>query len=210
MDNLYKILEVKNFSSLKDVKKAYRKLSKKYHPDKKGGSKDKFEEITDAYDILKDKKKKALYDEFGFDFDIESKTDELLRFWCLASIEMVIKKEILGINFLSAIEGCIDSIIEEYEKEYDILVKQEKQIEIISRDMINNSSETLLEDTIFEVSLEVKKAKGIKKINLDALTRLKSAILNYRFEGQKQIGGLPFDNLDDFWAKALQHKVNNA
>ena len=64
----YSILGVNKDSTEDDIKKAYRKLAMKYHPDKHKGDKDaenKFKEINEAYEILKDPQKKAAYDRFG-------------------------------------------------------------------------------------------------------------------------------------------------
>lgn len=65
----YDILGVKRDASDADIKKAYRELARKYHPDRNPGDKaaeQKFKEVQDAYDILSDKTKKAQYDRFGF------------------------------------------------------------------------------------------------------------------------------------------------
>jgi molecular chaperone DnaJ len=62
----YKTLGVSETSSADELKKAYRKLAKKYHPDVTGGDKAKeakFKEITEAYETLGDEKKRAQYDE---------------------------------------------------------------------------------------------------------------------------------------------------
>ncbi|MCL5773141.1 MAG: DnaJ domain-containing protein, partial [Firmicutes bacterium] len=64
----YKILGVDRNASEKDIKLAYRRLAKKYHPDVNKGDKsseEKFKEINEAYDVLSDKEKRARYDEFG-------------------------------------------------------------------------------------------------------------------------------------------------
>lgn len=60
MKSLYEILGLKNFSSLEDIKKVYRKLALKYHPDKEGGNLKIMQDINHAYDILT--KKKSAYD----------------------------------------------------------------------------------------------------------------------------------------------------
>jgi len=78
----YKILGVSENASLDDIKKAYRKLAKEYHPDTKGGDKqaeNRFKDISEAYAILKDPKKRQEYDMMrknpfasgagGFNFD---------------------------------------------------------------------------------------------------------------------------------------------
>ncbi len=61
----YSILGVDKNSSQEEIKKAFRKLAHKYHPDKKGGDEAKFKEINEAYQVLGDEKKKAQYDQFG-------------------------------------------------------------------------------------------------------------------------------------------------
>ncbi len=64
----YEILGVSKDASDDDIKKAYRKLAVKYHPDKNPGDKsaeEKFREATEAYEVLKDPKKRTQYDQFG-------------------------------------------------------------------------------------------------------------------------------------------------
>ena len=64
----YKILGVDKNASQSDIKKAFSKLAHKYHPDEKGGNEEKFKEINEAYQVLKDKEKRQKYDQFGSDF----------------------------------------------------------------------------------------------------------------------------------------------
>jgi len=61
----YTILGVDKKASKEDVKKAFRKLAHKYHPDKKGGDEAKFKEASEAYSVLSDDKKRAEYDSYG-------------------------------------------------------------------------------------------------------------------------------------------------
>ena len=65
MKNYYDILGVAKTASEEDIKKAFRKLAQKYHPDKKGGDEAKFKEASEAYAVLSDKKKRAQYDTHG-------------------------------------------------------------------------------------------------------------------------------------------------
>ncbi|WP_146548248.1 molecular chaperone DnaJ [Rummeliibacillus suwonensis] len=63
----YEILGLEKTASKDEIKKAYRKLSKKYHPDlnKEPGAEEKFKEIAEAYEVLSDDQKRARYDQFG-------------------------------------------------------------------------------------------------------------------------------------------------
>ena len=65
----YKILGVDRNASDDEIKKAFRKLAHKYHPDKEGGDEKKFKEINQAYQVLSDKTKRQQYDQFGQTFD---------------------------------------------------------------------------------------------------------------------------------------------
>ena len=68
MADFYSVLEVERTASDDDIKKAYRKLAMKYHPDRNNGAKDaeeRFKSITEAYDVLRDPQKRAVYDRYG-------------------------------------------------------------------------------------------------------------------------------------------------
>ena len=65
----YEVLGVGRNADAKEIKRAYRKLAKKYHPDMNPGDKQaeqKFKEVTEAYNVLSDTEKKKLYDQYGF------------------------------------------------------------------------------------------------------------------------------------------------
>ena len=65
MKNYYDILGIDKKASKDEIKKAFRNLAHKYHPDKKGGSADKFKEASEAYSVLSDDQKRAQYDTYG-------------------------------------------------------------------------------------------------------------------------------------------------
>lgn len=64
----YEVLGLSKSSSKDEIKKAYRKLAKRYHPDKnkENGAEERFKEIQEAYDILSDDQKRSAYDQYGF------------------------------------------------------------------------------------------------------------------------------------------------
>lgn len=75
MDDYYQILGVPENADEETIKKAFRELAKKYHPDRPGGDAEKFKKIAEAYRVLSDKKLRQEYDQrrkyqgtFTFDF----------------------------------------------------------------------------------------------------------------------------------------------
>lgn len=65
----YNVLGVTQTATQDEIKRAYRRLAHKYHPDKDGGDEERFKEIAEAYQILSDQEKRSQYDQFGQTFD---------------------------------------------------------------------------------------------------------------------------------------------
>lgn len=68
MKDYYSILGISKTATEDEIKTAFRKLAHKYHPDKKGGDEKKFKEVSEAYTILSDKKRRSEYDTYGRTF----------------------------------------------------------------------------------------------------------------------------------------------
>src|SRR5437762_13261234 len=67
-EDFYKILGVKKDAKPEEIKKAYRRLARKYHPDVNPGDKsaeDRFKQMSEAFDVISDPKKRKVYDRFG-------------------------------------------------------------------------------------------------------------------------------------------------
>ena len=65
----YEVLGIDKGADSETIKKAYRKLAVKYHPDRNPGNKEaeeKFKEATEAYEVLSDDQKRPIYDQYGF------------------------------------------------------------------------------------------------------------------------------------------------
>ena len=68
MKDLYDVLGVSRNAEAKEIKKAFRKLTQQFHPDKNPGdqaAEERFKEVSTAYEVLGDADKRKLYDEFG-------------------------------------------------------------------------------------------------------------------------------------------------
>ena len=75
--NYYEILNVPNFSSIDDIKKSYKELIKINHPDK-GGNSEEFEKVKNAFEILKDDKKKKEFDnQLIYYFEVLDRAEEI-------------------------------------------------------------------------------------------------------------------------------------
>ncbi len=97
MEDFYKILGLEKGASADDVKKAYRKLALKYHPDvnKTKEAEEKFKEINEAYAVLSDEKKRQQYDTYGHEnFNQRYTQDDIFRDF---DFEQVFRD--FGINF---------------------------------------------------------------------------------------------------------------
>lgn len=76
----YAVLGVKRGATDKEIKSAYRKLARKYHPDvnpNDKGAAEKFKEISEAYEVLSDEKKRKLYDRFGANWEAAEKMGDV-------------------------------------------------------------------------------------------------------------------------------------
>jgi curved DNA-binding protein CbpA len=90
--NLYQALGVSVQASNTEVRKAYRKLSAKHHPDKEGGDRDTFEQIKLAYDVLIDPKRRKRYDATGRT-DEDRITPERIQLYINEMVKAVVEAE---------------------------------------------------------------------------------------------------------------------
>jgi len=94
----YQILGIPKGASKDEIKKAFRKLAHKYHPDKGGGDDSKFKEVNEAYQILSDDRKRAEYDSYGETFAGGPEADQPMAGKALISMKfsanfLVVQKE---------------------------------------------------------------------------------------------------------------------
>lgn len=74
----YKVMGVERNASAKDIKMAYRRLARKFHPDisKESNAEEKFKEVGEAYEVLKDPEKRKIYDQYGKDWEQAQRTQQ--------------------------------------------------------------------------------------------------------------------------------------
>lgn len=101
MLDYYKVLGVDKTASAEDIKKAFRGLAKKYHPDVNSGEESKFKEISEAYEVLSDSKTRQQYDKGGLmrSFSIKTKggsfrIDELIKSGDIADIYKGVRTDV--------------------------------------------------------------------------------------------------------------------
>ncbi len=145
MKDYYQILGVSKDAPQEDIKKAYRKLAHKYHPDK-GGDETKFKEINEAYQVLSDQKKRSQYDRFGQVFEGGAGAQPGFDFnWAWGDSESVGAEFDLG----ELVEEMFGFGVPRRRKD----LKRGKDIEI--------DLEISLEDTLTEVKKEISLYKMI-------------------------------------------------
>ena len=183
---LYDILGVSPDASQKDIKKAYRELSQKHHPDK-GGDENKFKFITEAYRVLSDPEQRKIYDSSGK----IPKTKEALRNEAKAVLgqlfhgaidDVVIKNSMKGQfggyvervdpgHILVSMQGKID----ENKSKFKNIIKENKRlVEELEKMRGTISYKKEEKDNIFARTIEVK-IHNIKKNTFDTENALEVA-----------------------------------
>ena len=107
----YEVLGVDKSADDATLKKAYRKLAKKYHPDVNPGDKEaeaKFKEATEAYTILSDPEKRKQYDQFGHAAEVPAAASEVL---ILTVLIWVISSAIFSAIYLVAAEADVPIMV---------------------------------------------------------------------------------------------------
>ena len=129
--DFYKILEISSFASNEEIKKAFRKLALKYHPDKNQTScaEEKFKEVREAYAILSDPQKRHIYNSYGEEglnmasqIEKHMKKDKTIDYEIHVTLEEILKGKTFVFNFPRKIIDDDGSVTHE-EKVFEIDLK---------------------------------------------------------------------------------------
>ena len=125
----YEVLGLTKSASTDEIKKAYRTLAKKYHPDlnKAADAAEKFKEVQEAYEVLSDPEKKNRYDQYGF-AGVDENYSNGFNFNGFSSGGFDDLNDIFGITLLTATQKEMDEIRVTLRKarKFDISSKKEK------------------------------------------------------------------------------------
>lgn len=114
MESYYEVLGVKKESSLEEIKKAYRLLAMRYHPDKNPGNKEaeeRFKRISHVYEVLSDNEKRKIYDTYGEEGLKGLKEQAHEDFFSIFDLMFGRNKgKIIGVTIREAFTGCIKQI----------------------------------------------------------------------------------------------------
>lgn len=184
MGNLYSILGLKSTATPVEIKKAYRVLAQKYHPDKPGGDEDKFNLIRDAYEVLSNPERRKHYDETGeVNESVNTIEHEATGMMVHVFQRMLDKHDFAGRDYVSLVEKDIAQSRAMLTNEVH---KREKKIEKISALMPKitcKESENVLTGSLMTMigELENQVAAGKHQIEVHSIALEKIRL--YGFEG---------------------------
>lgn len=179
--DLYESLGVDKGASAAEIKDAYKAQSKKHHPDK-GGDNDKFQEISHAYSILKDDKKRARYDSTGQEKEtpFEVRFTEFIQHTLIKYVDEV---DVDTTDLLDKLKNFAKGKIMEGEGMIGKMKAQLKKLEKVNKRMTAkgvNSISKVIEMNIYEIKRQVAEVEDNIKFLGEVLECLGS--YHYQFE----------------------------
>lgn len=151
MKCLYKILGIARTATAEEIKAAYRRLSMEHHPDR-GGDAEKFREITEAYQVLGDMKRRQSYDECGCVADVVGRAMSMLEEIFEHMVDSV--EADTRINFKEVAAECVCKELEEAEK-----ARKRAILDLSKYEALRGRLRVKEGDNIFEVVLDRKEGK---------------------------------------------------
>jgi len=190
MQNLYEILGVSKDCGDKEIKKAYRRLAKKYHPDKndnKEGDSQKFMEATIAYKVLIDKEKRRKYDETGRipeEIDITNKAWGIL---CGYMFAIIVNKaiNIETSNLIELIKGQCKKDKKKFESKKEEIEDFIKRLECAKERFHCNNGNNVFESAINSEISKCENMKHDQMSNIECAEKAIELLKNYKYTHNK-------------------------
>lgn len=178
--DLYEALGVERDATLEQMKKAYRKLAMKHHPDR-GGDETTFKTIQEAYDTLSDTDRRAFYDRYGSTQPMETSTDKAKQ--RLASLF----NQIMNTN-VTQYDNLVESMTSVLANEVQVarghlknLQLERRKAKLVGNRLVPSGKEHLLLDLLRTRRLEVWKAYRTMQENIKLLDQAKQMLGAYSY-----------------------------
>ena len=160
--SLYDILGIDKSASKKEIKTAYKKRAKETHPDKKGGDEEEFKAVKEAYEVLIDDDRRAIYDETGESEQDLGSHDKIVSFLAQAIIPAILTAR--DVSRTNLIEGITDYI-------------QQEIVRIMNEELTSNRQIKKIEEV--QKRMKVKEGEQVENVFVSMLERVKKDFANY-------------------------------
>lgn len=193
--NPYEVLGVSQEATLEEIKKKFRELSKKHHPDIVGGDEEIFIEINIAYKVLSNEEKRKHFDEFGFVDEINdsliekvanSKLVELCENWLNGVIKCATtqnKIKPLSLYFREQVREVKSQI---KQKELDLKMIKKDLKRVSKRVSHKKDSQTVLHNLIQQKLKEIKIQQYQIKCDSSMINKLEEMLNEYEYEADSE------------------------
>ena len=184
MKDLYEVLEVDKKATQEEIKIAYKRLVKLYHPDLVKGKEEQFKEVKKAYDVLSDDKRRKTYDETGRTEEI---TDEVKKTYFRTVFDELILTVITDNDFitLSDVIGELNKVLMRMKEKRKEVVKKTKRLNRFKNRIIKKKGskpEFFYENFIFKIE-EYKQIENKLEIEIEMFSELVEEIhKNHNFD----------------------------
>jgi len=194
--NPYKVLRLEKNCTIKQIKTAYREMSKQCHPDKNNGNSTKFMQVNLAYRVLSDEQKRRLYDEQGIIMDdkpdhVQSLVQQRLAVIANHWIDNMVKGH--NPDLTRFVISNLDNGIIQVNKSIDDLESAILKLEDISKRLKHEDGESVIHNLIRDRIRSFEKGKKQNKMELEVIDKVKEAINKYDYEIEEVMQVLSFD-----------------
>lgn len=183
--NPYEILGVESDATDKQIKYAYRQQAQKTHPDKEGGSEEAFNEVKEAYEILKDEARRAAYDSTGsVDKRYGRLDEEVAKAVTDVFIAILNNNKCEVVDYVAKVLEHFEQACERLKKELEKIKVMIGKLELLLTKVVCNDSKTNLFGDVIDSQIRINEVR-MNECNIQlmigelAIARLKK----YGFEG---------------------------